>query len=59
MSKFESSIKKVAYPQENVYKMLSDLSNIERVRNRIPEDKLKTAKHLLMPLKDYLLREDF
>ena len=41
MSKFESSIKKVAYPQENVYKMLSDLSNIERVRNRIPEDKLK------------------
>ena len=25
----------------------------------IPEDKLKTAKHLLMPLKDYLLREDF
>ena len=41
MSKFESSIKKVAYPQENVYKMLSDLSNIERVRDRIPEDKLK------------------
>ena len=25
----------------------------------IPEDKLKTAKHLLTPLKDYLLREDF
>ena len=41
MSKFESSIKKVAYPQENVYKRLSDLSNIERVRDRIPEDKLK------------------
>lgn len=41
MSKFESSIKKVAYPQENVYKMLSDLSNIEHVRDRIPEDKLK------------------
>ena len=41
MSKFESSIEKVAYPQENVYKMLSDLSNIERVRDRIPEDKLK------------------
>ena len=41
MRKFESSIKKVAYPQENVYKMLSDLSNIERVRDRIPEDKLK------------------
>lgn len=41
MSKFESSIKKVAYPQENVYRMLSDLNNIERVRDRIPEDKLK------------------
>ena len=41
MSKFESSIKKVAYPQENVYRMLSDLSNIERVRDRIPEDNLK------------------
>lgn len=25
----------------------------------IPKDKLKTAKHLLMPLKDYLLKEDF
>lgn len=25
----------------------------------IPEDKLKTAKHLLMPLREYLLREDF
>jgi len=24
----------------------------------IPEDKLKTAKHLLMPLKDYLLRDE-
>jgi len=25
----------------------------------IPEDKLKTAKHLLTPLREYLLREDF
>ena len=25
----------------------------------IPEDKLKTAKHLLMPLREYLLRDDF
>ncbi len=41
MSKFERSIKKVAYPQENGYRMLGDLSNIERVRDRIPEDKLK------------------
>ena len=41
MSKFESKIKKVGYPQQNVFNMLSDLSNIERVRDRIPEDKLK------------------
>ena len=37
MSKFESSVKAIAYPQENVYRMLSDFTNIERVR----EDKLK------------------
>lgn len=41
MSKFESSIKQISSPQQAVYNMLSDLSNIERVRDRIPEDKLK------------------
>jgi hypothetical protein len=41
MTKFESSIKQVPYAQEAVYKNLSDLNNLERVRNRVPEDKLK------------------
>ena len=41
MSKFESSVKPISYPQENVYRMLSDFTNIERVRDRIPKDKLK------------------
>ena len=41
MSKFESSIKQIAYPQQSVYNMLSDLSNIERVKDKVPEDKLK------------------
>lgn len=41
MSKFESSIKQIPYPQQNVYNMLSDLTNIERVKNKVPEDKLK------------------
>ncbi|MDD7317318.1 MAG: SRPBCC family protein [Prevotella sp.] len=41
MSKFESKIKQVPYPRKNVFDMLSDLNNIERVRNRIPEDKIK------------------
>ena len=41
MTKFESSVKQVPYPVENVYRNLSDLSNLERVRDRIPEDKLQ------------------
>ena len=41
MSKFESAIKQVPYPQQNVYQMLSDLSNIERVKDRLPEDKFR------------------
>jgi hypothetical protein len=41
MTKFESSIKQVPYAQEAVYKNLSDLSNLERVRDRVPEDKVK------------------
>ena len=39
-SKFESSIKQVPYPQEAVYRNISDLSNLEKVRDRIPEDKI-------------------
>lgn len=41
MSQFESSVKQVAYPQEKVYQMLSDLSNLDRVKDRLPEDKFK------------------
>ena len=41
MSKFESSIKQIPYPVENVYRNISDLSNLEKVRDRIPEDKVK------------------
>ncbi|MBS6329339.1 MAG: SRPBCC family protein [Prevotella bivia] len=41
MSKFESNVKQIAYPQQNVYNMLSDLTNIERVKAQIPDDKLK------------------
>ena len=39
-SKFESSIKQIPYPQEAVYRNISDLSNLEKVRDRIPEDKI-------------------
>ena len=41
MSKYESSVKQIPYSQQAVYQMLSDLNNIERVRDRIPEDKLQ------------------
>ena len=41
MTKFESSIKQIPYPQEAVYRNLSDLSNLEKVRDRVPDDKVK------------------
>ena len=41
MTKFESSIKQIPYPVENVYRNISDLSNLERVRDRIPQDKFQ------------------
>ena len=41
MTKFESSIKQIPYPVEAVYRNISDLSNLERVRDRIPQDKLQ------------------
>lgn len=41
MTKFESGVHPIPYPVENVYRTLSDLTNLERVRDRVPEDKLK------------------
>ena len=40
-SKFESSIREIAAPQQAVYDTLSNLENLEKVRDRVPEDKLK------------------
>jgi hypothetical protein len=39
-SKFESSVKQIPYAQQKVYEVLSNLENIERVRDRIPEGKV-------------------
>ena len=41
MTTIESSIRQIDYPQQAVYNMLSDLSNIEKVRDKIPEDKAR------------------
>ena len=40
-SKFESTVRQINAPQERVYEMLSNLQNLERVRDRLPEDKLQ------------------
>lgn len=41
MSKYESGVKQIPHTQAAVYKTLSDLSNIERLRDRIPADKVQ------------------
>lgn len=41
MTSFESSIKQIPYPQTAVYQSLSNLENLEKVRDRVPEDKIK------------------
>ena len=41
MTPFESSIRQILFPQKKVYDMLRNLENIERVKNSIPEDKIK------------------
>ncbi len=41
MANFESSVKVLPYSQERVYAKLSDLSNLESVKDRLPEDKVQ------------------
>ena len=40
MATFESTIRQIPYPQQSVYGMLCDLNNINKVKDRIPADKL-------------------
>ena len=40
MSKFESGIKHIPHPQTAVYNALSDLSNLDKVKDKLPEDKI-------------------
>lgn len=40
-SKFESSIKTIPYTQQQVFNNISDLNNLDKVKDRIPEDKVK------------------
>ncbi|WP_455128361.1 SRPBCC family protein [Prevotella veroralis] len=38
MTKFESSVKQIPHSQKSVYAMLSDLSNIQRLKDHLPEE---------------------
>lgn len=44
MNQFESKVVNIPYSQQRVYDMLSDLSHLEKVKDRIPEDKVKELK---------------
>ncbi|MBR2637609.1 MAG: SRPBCC family protein [Bacteroidaceae bacterium] len=41
MSQYESSVKQIPYPQERVYSKLENLNNLEALKDRIPQDKVK------------------
>ena len=49
MTKFESTVKVIPYSQERVYEKLSDLSNLEALKDRLPEDKVKDISFVLIP----------
>ena len=44
MTKFESSVKVIPYSQERVYDKLADLSNLESIKDRLPQDKVKDMR---------------
>ena len=41
MTTIESTVRQIDYSQQAVYNMLSDLNNIEKVKDRLPEDKVQ------------------
>lgn len=41
MTEFVSEVKAIPQPGERIFAMLSDLSNLERIKDRIPQDKVK------------------
>ena len=41
MSQYESNVKNIPYPQERVYAKLEDLNNLEGLKDKLPEDKVK------------------
>ena len=56
MTKFESSVKVIPYSQERVYEKLADLSNLEAIKDRLPEDKVKNMSFDTDPVGQLTLR---
>ena len=41
MSQYESSVKNIPYPQARVYAKREDLNNLEGLKDKLPQDKVK------------------
>lgn len=41
MTQFESSVKVIPYNNEQVFNKISDLTNLEKVKDKLPQDKMK------------------
>lgn len=41
MTEFTSNVKTIPYNDESIFLMLSDMSNLERIKDRIPDDKVQ------------------
>lgn len=41
MTEFASEVKTIPHNEDRIFAMLSDLSNLERIKDRIPQDKVK------------------
>lgn len=41
MADFVSEVKTIPYPDKDIYTVLSDLNNLELVKDKIPQDKIK------------------
>lgn len=43
MTKFESSVKQIPHSQQSVYNTLSDMSNVQRLKDRLPDGDMGNA----------------
>jgi carbon monoxide dehydrogenase subunit G len=41
MADFTSEVKTIPHNDDKIFEMLSDMSNLERIKDRIPQDKIK------------------